>query len=387
MIRKQTVPLSWSEILFAFGFKVLMGCLYGYIFLQYYQGSDTWTLHADSIKETQLLMDDPHRFFWEFTIIGNGLLNNTGHSLDKLEYYLQTKTIGIINLISQGNYYINVVFWNFLVFWGHYWLFMLLAKEFPSKRKIHFILVFLFPPAVFWLSGIRSDGLLFLSITLLLFHFHRWLSSHRFSSFLLTVVGLTGTLVVRPSIAALLIPACLSWWISIRFSIRPVLAFLTTYVLAALVFFGSTLLPSYNIPAVVVQKQHEFMKLKGSTLPLDTLEPGFKSFVTIFPQAAANTLLRPYPWEAKGVLQAMTVLEILIFWIAVVHLLFNHHPDWKKILLKPMLLAFVFFSLSLYFFIGYTVPFPGAIVRYKIIPELLLLCTLLACSKKWTAFN
>src|SRR5688500_9641953 len=69
LIRTQVVLMTKAEVLIAFGIKVLAACLYGYIFLHYYGGDDTWKLHASSLKEKEMLLDDPYRFFWEFTPI------------------------------------------------------------------------------------------------------------------------------------------------------------------------------------------------------------------------------------------------------------------------------------------------------------------------------
>jgi hypothetical protein len=53
---------------------------------------------------------------------------------------------------------------------------------------------------------------------------------------------------------------------------------------------------------------------------------------------------------------------------------------WKDLLCKPLILFSLSFGITLYIFIGYTIPFPGAIVRYKAIPELLLLAVPVICT-------
>jgi len=378
--------MTFAEVMLVYGIKILLGCMYGYIFLHYYQGNDPWALHAHSIQEKQLLLTDPLQFFWEFTPAtaiknGTGFFSILGFYLADLEYCFQAKTLGIFNLISQDNYYVNVVLWNFIIFWGHYWLLSLFMKEFPLKRKLYFILVFLFPPAVFWLSGIRSDGLLFFWLSLLLLHFHQWLGKPSVSSLFLWVTGFIGVLIMRAGVAVVLVPALLSWWFSVRISKRPLLSYLVIYGLAGIIFFGSTLLTTPNLTRYVVDTQKNFLKLKGSSFHLDTLQPNLKSFASIFPQAAVNTFLRPMLWEAKGILQGMAALEILIFLALFLFLILKPTPQWKENIQNPMMLLLLFFGVSLYIFIGYTVPFPGAIVRYKIIPEIFLLVLICTCIK------
>jgi hypothetical protein len=385
IIRKQVVSLKPSELTLAYGAKIVMGCLYGYIFLKYYGGDDTWILHRNGIKEKQMLLDDPYQFFWEFgpsTAIknGNGFLETFRFYLNDLEYCLQAKTLGIINVISRDNYYVNVVFWNFFLFWGHFWLFKLLVKEFPNKRIFHYLLIFLFPPVIFWLSGLRSDGLIFLSFGLLLFYFHRWLSDYNWKSLTCWIVGFAGMLIFRPAVAILLIPALLSWWLSINFTLRPVLVFTAVYLLSACVFFLSAI-GAYNLPAMVTARQAEFMELQGSSYQLDQLEPNPGGFLKVFPQAATNTFVRPYPWEAHGLLQVMTALESILFWVLLIYVIFKHEKRGKQTISSPLVLVFILFGFTLYLFIGYTIPFPGAIVRYKIIGEVCLLAALITFLK------
>ena len=375
--------MTKAEVLFTFGAKVLASCLYGYIFLRYYGGDDTWQLHFNSLRESEMLLNDPYRFFSEFgpaTAIrkGHNFVQVVGFYLNDLEYCLQAKTLGIINIISWGNYYINTVFWNFVVFWGHYWLFQLLVTEFPSKRNLYLLLIFFFPPAVFWLSGIRADAILFLSFALCLLYFNRWLFRGRWYNFLVSLLGFTGVLIFRSPVAALLIPALLGWWLATRIRGKPVLLFITVYLLSAIVFFGSSFITSFDLPLLVVQRQLEFLQLKGTSFRLETLQPTLKSFALVLPQAIVNTFIRPYLWEAKGLLQLMAAAEIVFFWGLLILAFLYRDPNWRSDLCRPLILCLVFWCTSLYIFIGYTIPFPGAIVRYKIIAELCILSAFVA---------
>ncbi|MBO9567085.1 MAG: hypothetical protein J7621_30210 [Niastella sp.] len=383
LVRHATTGLTMPEALMAFGFKALMACAYGYLFMHYYGGDDTWKYNQLSLHEYKLLMEHPGEFFWELTP-ATAWRNSGGHIwqafslyLVDLEYCMIAKTLGIFNIISRGNYYANAIFFSFLTFWGHYWLFQLLAGIFPQKRKLLIAAIFFFPPVVFWLSGIRADGLILVFLSLSLLHAWKWIERHRKTAILHMLLGLAGIFILRNEIILLLAPALISWLIIVRFNRKPIHVLSIVYGIAVIVFFGSTRLSGVpNLPAMIVVRQEEFMALKGNTrFQLDTLQPTIGSFLQVLPQAISNTFLRPYIWEAHGILQIMTALEIMFLWALILCAIVRRDKSIKY-RTHPLLLIMLIFSVSLYLFIGYITPFPGAIVRYKIIPELFLLTIL-----------
>jgi hypothetical protein len=390
MTRHSVLQLSMKELSLAFGFKVLLGCLYGYIYFTYYGGDDTWMFHRESIDEYHELFRNPGLFFKDFSPVpsfeqADNFIQGMGLYAANLEKQLMFKMLAIFNIFSRQNYYINVVFFNFIVFWGHYWLLRLLCLEFPSKRTEFFLVIFFFPPVVFWLSGIRADGLLLFFMSMMLVQlYHWWILNKRFS-FLRMLLALAGLIIFRNMLALLVIPGIVALLLTVRRRRNGWLTFGIVYGISIILFFGSTLLsPHANLPAQVVKKQQEYFTLKGNTrFKLDTLQASAGSFIKLLPQAVNNTFLRPHPWEARDKLQIMASLDNLLLWALVILFLFKKEAKWKRDLSDPLILFFLFFSISLYLFIGYTVPFPGAIIRYKAIAELFILL-MLVLAIKWT---
>ena len=123
------------------------------------------------------------------------------------------------------------------------------------------------------------------------------------------------------------------------------------------------------------------MQLPGKTrFAMEPLQPGLFHFLKAAPSAMVNTLVRPFIWEAQGPLQLITAMETSIYLVIIICLLF--YVEWKKLAIDPWITGAILFSLSLFLFIGLTIPFPGAIIRYKAIPELLLLTNLLILAKR-----
>lgn len=387
--KKQFAGLSVKEIAFAYGIKVLLGIFYGYIFFTWYNGGDTWYFHNGSIEEYEKLLKNPVQFFADFNPLpaferNASFAKGWYYYLSDLEFWLLSKPMALFNFFSGGNYYINVVFFDFIVCWGHLWLFQLYVQEFQHQRKTLLITIFLIPSIVFWLSGIIGDGLIFFFLSLLLLHFYKLVNGGEKRSWIYIILGLAGITIFRSVLLLLLLPALLSWWITVRFNAR---IFVTTgivYGSCILLFFGSLLLSAdKNLPSFVANRQQEYFKLRGNTrFNLDTLQPTLQSFVTVLPQSVNNTLLRPYAWEARGIFQWAAAIETLLFIVLVVFFALKKNPKRKGYFKNPLILFPFLFAISLYIFIGYVVPFPGAIVRYKIPAELLLILVFV-CGINW----
>lgn len=373
--------MNKPQLLAGFAVKVLMGLLYGYVFLHYYNGDDTWKFFTASLAETELLLNNPKLFFINEFTPANALQTgkNTGEILaiylNDLQYVLVVKSMAIMNLVTKGNYYLNSVIFNAIVFFGHYWLFKLMTELFPQKKKIYFLVIFFFLPAVFWLSGIRVDGILFFFLSLLLYYMlgkHPW----GFKRWLFVAIGFAGVLICRPQVAALTALAAMSFHAHVGFG-KPAVMYGTVYLIAILLFF----MPVTNLSGIMAQKQNEFSKLKGTKFRLDNLDGSPASYLKVLPQAAGNTFLRPFLWETKGFLHLMASAEVIVFWVIIIVSVLQRQAFWKIRLTQPVVLMLLMLGLTIYIFIGFIIPFPGAIVRYKSIPEILILCSMVSLTK------
>jgi hypothetical protein len=368
-------------LLAGFAVKVLLGLLYGYIFLHYYNGDDTWKYFRASLAETQLLLNNPRQFFINEFTPANALQTGTNAYevisiyLNDLQYVLLVKIMAVMNLVTNNNYYINTILFNGIVFFGHFWMYKLMSGLFPQKRKAYFIIIFFFLPAVFWLSGIRVDGLLFFFLSMFLYAIAGKQKSGSVR-WLMIIAGFVGILICRPQVALLTGLAVIGYYLHMRFG-RPVVAYGTLYLTALLVFF----MPTTRFSEIIAEKQIEFSNLKGTKFRLDKLDGSPASYVQVLPQAAGNTFIRPVPWEAKGFLQLMASAEVIVFWTIVIAAVTYRHQFWWVRLDQPVMFMILVLGMTTYLFIGYLVPFPGAIVRYKAVPELMLLCWAVSISR------
>ncbi len=364
-----------------YGWKVLMGCCYGYLFLKYYGGDDTWMYFQNSVEEYHKLIDHPGAFFSDLLpgpsfSVAHGFWQGMFFYRQDLEWWLMVKMLAVFNLFSGSNYYVDVLFFECITTTGLLLLFQLLRSEFATKKNALLVIVFGVPSIAFWLSGIRAEGLLVFFIGVLLYYTHCWFEKRKVFYFFFIILAFAGLCIFRTSLLVIFFPAFFSWTISRKnlHEKNSLVYFSTVYIVVLLLFFGSMLVsPGMNLATPIVQSQHNFLQLKGNTrYALDALQPTIGSFLSVLPQAIANTFLRPYIWEAHGVLQVLAALQTMGIWIIFALIIFFHRKNRDK-RLHPLLLLFVFFACSQLILIGYVVPFPGAIVRYRSIPELFLL--------------
>ncbi len=108
------------------------------------------------------------------------------------------------------------------------------------------------------------------------------------------------------------------------------------------------------------------------------------SFVRFFPYALDLVFLRPHWRDVKNIPSLLSFLEnafvigLLLFWS-----LF-HRPLQS---VHPLLIFFFFFSLSVWLLCGYTVPFAGAVVRYKSVVAPLFILSFILTSDVRSLFS
>ena len=380
IIRNKKDALSFPQILFFFACKIIAGEVYGYIFKRFYHGDDTWALNNDSILQYKRLLQSPLQFikdvFSDTPVPENDEFHHFASYLETLEYAIVTKTMAIFNLISQGNYYINVVFFNFLGFFGVYFFYKLLAAQL-DKQHLHLaaIVLFLFPPALFWLSGIRTEGLLLLFTGILLYLFNRWMKEKKIIDALVCLSCFGMAVILRNGFAVLIVPPLIAWWVVHAYKTRTSTTFLVTYAICIFAAVaGSFLLPAnLNVFSIIALRQHEFMGLQGNTrFALTPLTANPLSFIKVLPESLLNTFIRPFMWEAKGLLQWFSSIENIVVLMLLIASFINIKRSENGLRNASLAWVLLVTGLCNYIVIGCIVPFPGAIVRYKIIPELFL---------------
>jgi hypothetical protein len=295
--------------------------------------------------------------------------------------------MAVFDLFSFGNYYVNVIFYSFLSLFGPMAVYRVMKDVFPKEKVPLLIAIFLVPSFLYWTSGLHKEGLIFVGLSLIIYHFYFSIKQRRFTAtrILMILVGFALMLILRNFLILPLLSPLVAWLLCYKTRWKPLVVFSTVFALFLLSFFTSKyLVPGLDLPQSVVQKRQDFIDLQGhSSVEVNQLKPTFISFLQNAPQAFSLSLLRPYPSDVRHLLSLAAALEtaaILLFFLVFVF--------WRKkgMDLSPLLLFCFFFSVAVLFMIGYSVNNLGAIVRYRCIVFPLLLAPL-AAKIDWRRIN
>ncbi len=375
--------LTSSQLIIVFLLKVMAGIIYGWIGLYYgemAQMVDTWAYHLESLQEYELLKNNPAEFvqsIFRNTYEGGyeNFLSTENSWWNDLKATFFIKIIAIMNLLTGGAYYVNVIIYSFLTLFGPVAVYRVMQDLFPKKKVAVLLATFLVPSFLYWTSGLHKDGLIFVGLGLIAFHMYFGFREQRFPFYRIAYIllGMLLILALRNFLVITLIPAMVAWVISERSKTRPIIVFSAIYlVFISFFFLARYAYPKLDFPEAVVVKQKEFLKLKGgSAVKVKELEPRFASFAANAPQAFSLTVLRPYPSDIRHLLSLAAALEVIFLL-----LLFAAFLVWRTngTVSPPFILFCVFLSFSVLMMIGYTVHFLGAIVRYRsiILPFLIV---------------
>lgn len=382
--------LSSLVLISLFLLKVFVGCA-GYLLMEKVsQNSDAYYFHSAGIIEYHLLFNDPKQYL--INIFQSGYTPPYGNFFGTVNSYWNdlggnfiAKLLSLFNILSGGNYFINVIFFNYIVFLASIGLFRVFSTIYPNKPVQISIGCFLLPSFLFYSSYSNKDGLIFTALCSIIYCCY-FISINNGRKLLFTVTAIISLFVVfimRNYVAMVILPALFAWAFCYKFKYPPLLIFILMYSIGALLFFNANILsPKINLPQNVVDRQTMFSLLPQSNtlIPLNILKPNFKSFLLNAPQAVHHVLGRPFITDFSLSIYLIPFAVEIIFY-QFIFLLFVFFR--KKVIGTDSFIVFLyFFVFPILLVIGFTIPILGAIIRYRSI-YLPFLITPLICTISW----
>ncbi|MEO7394899.1 MAG: hypothetical protein ABIU11_08120, partial [Chitinophagaceae bacterium] len=256
-------------------------------------------------------------------------------------------------------------------------IYKVMTDVFPGKKMAILLATFLVPSFLYWTSGLHKEGLIFTGVSMVIYIIYFSLKENKLTAkrFLLIFVSLLLILALRNFIIIILLPAILAWLLANRWSKYGLAIFASLYLFFGILFFTLRYIDSrLDFPQAVVNKQQEFIQLKGgnSSIPIKQLQPTAISFLKTTPQAINLSTIRPYPSDVRHILSLAAAIEINALLLMFILFIFFPGPNGNHS--KNLAYFCIFFSFSLLLAIGFSVNNLGAIVRYRsIIMPLLII--------------
>jgi hypothetical protein len=379
-----------------FTLKVLAGLGYAWFYQQpaYFEGSDTWRYFNISLGETDWLLKDPIAFWKDIFVSGytqpGNLFSGNNSYWNDLKSNIVIKLLAICNVFTGKNYYAAIPFFNFLFFFGPIALYRLAKQVFNIHTYVLIACLFLLPSVLFWCSGIHKDGLILSATALILYFFQQQLLQNKLSisNMLIILFCVVVVFALRNFMALLLLPALLVWLIIWRYQVKSWVVVAAVYGLGIILFFVSPYFSeSANLPGYVIEKQTEFKQLSGSSLiAVPPLENNINSFIHFLPSAFDIAFFRPHITEIKNKSYIPAATEIICLWLFVLTAIIMGYKNKNNRQQQALTAALLCFAISFLLLAGFTIPFSGAIVRYRavILPFLLIpVLPLLPKQFKW----
>lgn len=370
----------------------IAGALFlGILYQFYYSGGDTFNYHTHGSRVIwEAFMESPSD--------GLALIFSSGED-QQIAYkyssqilfwgdsgsYFIVRLAAIFDLLTFSTYSATAILFALLNFTGMWLFFTVFAKQFPEQRKWIAVAVLFIPSVVFWGSGVLKDSVVLACIGILTYCVKKLFIDRRFSISRIAMMLAAVMVIYNVKIYVLLcfLPAMLLWiYASEFYKIRSTIlkALLVPFVLALIVVSGfyavvkigeddkRYALENLSRTARITAYDIGFYtgKNAGSGYSLGELDDSFTGMLKLAPAAVNVSLFRPYLWEVRNPLMALSAAESFVLFILTLYILFRKRSLFFRALGDPNVLFCLVLSVTFAFAVGVSTFNFGTLARYKI---------------------
>lgn len=379
------LPALYAKIVSAIGLAL--------IYVYYYEeGGDTLGYHNDSSVLVKLLFHSPSDFIrvWLMPITKNTVFyftKETGYPwyLHDPNTFMVVRLLVPIKLLCFDTYLVSSMLMAVVSFTGIWKLYRLFCDYYPALYKYFAITILFVPSVLFWGSGILKDSWTLAAVGWFCYLFYKIFIKRNkvFLSLAGLIISMLVLIQIKPYIFVGLFPGAILWMIWGRLSkiknkiIRIIVAPL---IVSAGIGLGwgiwistSSSLGAFGSMENIVQKayvSYDDLKkdyYKGNSFDFGNWEPTLEGMLSKFPVAITTGLFRPFLWEAKNIVMAISGLENLAILCFSIWVLFRRpFTTIKNLFSNPLILLCLIFAIFFAFSIAISTSNFGALVRLRI---------------------
>ncbi len=385
----------YRYLITALACKIVGGISLCIVYTYYYKGGDVTNYFlSTSTYVNVLLQGDFSKFFEMLDYRNNNVWDILGYNntygyffFVPSDYYaLFTVTITIpFCLLGCKSFIVTTMLLSSFAFIGLWKLYEVFVDHFPDLAWQLAIAIFYIPSVFFWGSGILKDTYALSAIGFYIFGLYKFqiLKQRRIKYLLMIVVSIIAFIYIKPYYFFALLPGSLIWILfqrlnKIRSSLLrvmaiPVLLTGTLFlVVGGLKVFGSYL-GEYSLDLILlkaVKTQQDLVREAYGTnsYNIGVFEPTITGILSKLPSALTLALFRPFIWDARNPVMALSALENLFMIGFTLYILFKVKFTTliKSLFSNPLLIFSFLFALFFAFSVGLTTANYGALARLKI---------------------
>lgn len=370
--------------------KIFGALALGFLYQFYYAGGDTFNFHTHGSRHIwNALIDTPTK---GFTLLFTDVSQMHGayeyasriYFLNDPSSFFVIRIAALFDLLTFSTYSATAVLFALISFGGGWALFTYMCRLKPALHGWIAAAILFIPSVVFWGSGLMKDTLTFASLGFLTYALGNIFEKKRtLSSLLLLMVSMFVIFSIKKYILFCFLPAAMIWFYRLQVKaihshvlkilIVPFFIAIVTgasYYSLLLVGEGDT---RYSLDKIAETAKTTAYDIRyytgreaGSGYSLGELEGTFTSMISLAPQAVNVSLFRPYVWEVRNPLMALSAVEGLLLLIFTLYVILKKRTDVFRACREPIVLFCVVFSLTFAFAVGVSTYNFGTLSRYKI---------------------
>jgi hypothetical protein len=403
-VRKYFIP--------ALTLKIFGAISLGFIYQYYYKGGDTFVyFHQGSRYIWEAFLDSPLKALKLIFAKGDYLPETLEYAskiifYDDLPSYFVVRVAGLFDILTFHTYSATACLFAVASFSGLWAMYTAFYRMFPKLHMELAIAIFFIPSVFFWGSGILKDSITLGALGWATYAFYCIFIRKRNLILPLLILTLSFLIIYEIKIYILLcfVPALLIWlYLHYMSRVRNLVLKTMVFPVSLLILVGSGYLAvkrigeenrRYNLGNITQTAEatarwltYVSAREEGSAYSLGDFDYSASGILKKTVPAIWVTLFRPYFWEAKNPVMALSALESFLlfgFFLFVLLMVFRR-GNLSKIFEQPVIAFCFFFTITFSFAVGISTYNFGSLVRYKIpmMPFFLIgLLLLLAYSKR-----
>jgi hypothetical protein len=367
--------------------KVIGALAIGFIYQFYYNGGDTFNYHTHGSRHIwEAVMDSSEGINLLLGADSPGIYRYSSRILfysDPSSFFI-VQIAAVFDLLTFSSYSATALLFAIVSFAGMWLFFRAFYEIAPHLHKWIALAAFFIPSVFFWGSGLLKDTITLAGVGALTFAMKRVLIDKelKISAILLFILSAYLVFSIKKYILICFLPAGILWiYLSNLSQVRSLAMriLLVPFILVIIIGSGywAILKVSEDDARYSLAKIPETARITaydigfqtgkgaGSTYNLGELDGTFGNMLSKTPQAINVTLFRPYLWEVKNPLMALSALEsflLLAFTIYVV----TRRNVLSKMFTNANIVFCLVFSITFAFAVGISTYNFGTLVRYKI---------------------